>query len=301
VRKSGIAVALAGALALAACGSSGPSKSSGTTPASNVDGRRVVLASVVKTAAADTAKVSLDLSIKGSGSGAFGVTADGAIDFATGDSQMNLELGGFLSSFLTDGIETRNVDGIAYVRMPSVAGVALPDGKQWISVDASKLELPSSSGDSTLGISGQSNPAKILAYLERVSNGVQQVGTEHVRGEEATHYQASVDLGKAVDRADVPPALRRAVDELQGNTTDIPVDVYVDGEGRVVRLEMDLDLASFLGASGSTGSEGGASIALTQDFYDFGTSVNVEAPPADQVTTIDGFRPPGAVDDDEAA
>jgi len=200
---------------VAGCGSSGASKSSSPIPP-NANARKIVLASVVKTAAADTAKVSLDLSVNGTGSSAFNVSADGAVDFATGDSQMNVDFGGFLGSLLSDGIETRNVDGVAYVRMPSVGGITLPDGKTWIAVDSSKLGVPGSSGDSTLGVGSQSNPAKILAYLEKVSNGVEQVGTETVRGEQTTHYKASLDLSKAVDRAGVPPALRRSVDELTG-------------------------------------------------------------------------------------
>ena len=58
---------------------------------------------------------------------------------------------------------------------------------------------------------GQSDPPQFLAYLETVSAGVTKVGTETMRGVDTTHYHATLDLAKAVDRADVPPSLR---DEL---------------------------------------------------------------------------------------
>src|SRR5262249_34946924 len=131
LRKSGIAIAVAGALTLAACGSSGPSKSAPTTPVQ--DGRNVVLTSIQKTAAADSAKAAVDMSFTGLGSG-LSTTAEGAIDFASGDSTITMEFGGggILGSLLPSGIEARRVDGVAYVHMP----VGLPSGKEWIAIPA---------------------------------------------------------------------------------------------------------------------------------------------------------------------
>ena len=280
MRKSGIAIAMAAALAFAACGSSGPSQSAPTTPVKN--GRAVVLTSVVKTAAADSAKVSIDMSFDGFGAG-LNMSADGAIDFASGDSDITMEFGGggILGSLLPPDVEARRVDGTTYVHMP----VGLPSGKEWIAVPSGSA---GSGSNTALGIGNSTSPTKILAYLEKVSNGVKEVGTETVRGVETTHYTAEVDLGKAVDGADVPHALRDEVGKVAGDIGTVPVDIYIDGDGLLRREKLEMNFGSFFsgvgGASGAAGS--GSTVTMQLDLYDFGSPVNVEAPPADQVTTF---------------
>jgi hypothetical protein len=281
VRKSGIAIVVAAALGLAACGSGGPSKSATTTPVEN--GRDVVLTSIQKTAAADSAKLSLDMSFNGLGSG-ISVSGDGAVDFANGNSQFTMDFGGggILGSLMSGGIETRQVDGVAYVNVP----MGLPSGKEWIAVPAGRSV--GSGSNTALGIGSGTSPTKVLGYLEKVSNGVQKVGTENVRGVETTHYRADVDLSKAVDRTDVPSALRDEVGKVAGDIGTVPVDIYIDGDGLLRREKLEMNLGSFLpgagGASGATGN--GSTVTMQLDLYDFGAPVNVEAPPADQVETL---------------
>jgi hypothetical protein len=300
VRHSGIAVVAAAALALAACGSSGSTRTATTTPTPN--GRQVVLASVERTAAADSAKVSLDMSFAGLGRSGMSVTADGEVDFASGDSQMTMDFGGMLGSFLPSGIETRSLDGVVYMRMP----IGLPSGKEWVAIDTKKFgDLDNGGGNTALGVGGGSDPTKMLAYLEKVSDGVEEVGTEKVRGVETTHYSARVDLAKAIDRADVPPRLRDAVDELAGKVGAVPVDLWIDGDGLLRRQQMEMDFASFVpGAGGATGATGAApNMKMTLEFFDFGTPVSVEAPPADQVAMLGegGFAGGGEIDSNSAA
>jgi hypothetical protein len=300
LRHSGIAIVVAAALGLTACGSNGPSKSAATTtPVPS--GRSVVLASVVKTAASDSAKLSLDLSFNGPGSGA--ISGEGVVDFANGNSQLTMEFGGALGTIMPSGIETRTVDGVAYVHLP----VGLPSGKEWVSVDTTQLgDVGSSGGSSALGIGGGASPTKILAYLEKVSNGVEKVGTETVRGVETTHYRANVDLTKAVDKEGVPRALHDAMDEIADAVGTIPVDVFIDGDGLLRREQLAMDFASFLpgGSRRSSGATDGApTITMTLDLYDFGTPVDVEAPPADQVVTAGNgeFAEGGAFGSQDAA
>ncbi len=280
MRKSGIAIAVAASLVFAACGSSGPSKSAPTTPVQN--GRTVVLTSIEKTAAADSAKISLDMSFGGLGAGV-NMTADGAVDFASGDSDISMEFGGggILGSVLPSGVEARRVDGTAYVHMP----VGLPSGKEWIAVPGGSV---GSGSNTALGIGSAASPTKILAYLEKVSNGVKEVGTENVRGVETTHYTADVDLSKAVDGSSVPPAFRDEVGRVAGDIGTVPVDIYIDNDGLLRREKLEMNFGSFFsgvgGASGATGS--GSTVTMQLDLYDFGTPVNVEAPPADQVLSL---------------
>jgi len=297
VRKSGIAIVVAGALALAACGSSGPSTSATATPVQ--DGRRVVLASVVKTTAADSAKVSLEMSFGGGIGSGMTATAEGAVDFASGDSELTMQLeGGMLGSLLPSGIETRTVDGVAYVHLPT----GLPSGKEWIAFDSKKVGSAGDGGSSmALGIGGGSDPTRILAYLEKVSNSVEKVGTETVRGVETTHYRANVDLAKAVDREGAPKSLHDALGDLDSKIGTVPVDVFIDADGLLRREQLSINFGSFFpGAEGATGaSSESATINMTLDLFDFGSPVNVEAPPADQVVTP-GSRSSGASSADQS-
>jgi hypothetical protein len=201
--------------------------------------------------------------------------------------------GGVLGTLMPSGIETRTVDGVAYVRLPT----GLPSGKEWVAIDAK--DSANAGSNTALGIGGGTDPTKILAYLEKVSNGVDKVGTESVRGVETTHYHANVDLAKAVDREGVPPALHDAISEMAGKIGTIPVDVYIDGDGLLRREKLSMDFSSFLpGSTGSTGESAGApTINMTLDLYDFGTPVDVAAPPADQVATLGngGFGGGGSI------
>jgi hypothetical protein len=296
VRKPGIAIVMAAALGLAACGSSGPSSSAPTTPVQN--GRAVVLASVVKTAAADSAKISLDMSFTGVGAGVT-ISADGAMDFASGDSEITMEFGngGILGAILPSDVEARRVDGTAYVHIPD----GLPAGKEWVAVPAGES---AGSGSTALGIGSAASPAKILAYLEKVSDGVKEVGTETVRGVETTHSTAEIDLAKVVDRSDVPSALRDEIGKAAGDVGTVPVDIYIDGDGLLRREKLEMGFGSFLsGAGGASGASGnGSGVTMQLDLYDFGSPVEVEAPPADQVLSVGrDSRDPGVTDPSDAA
>jgi hypothetical protein len=115
---------------------------------------------------------------------------------------------------------------------------------------------------------------------------VKKVGTETVRGVETTHYHASIDLGKALDQADIPKSLRDAEKQFEksndAGASTIPVDVFVDGDGYVRRISLDLE--NFLGDGAGSGATSGPALTESIDLYDFGTPVNVQAPPPDQVS-----------------
>lgn len=291
MRHSRIAIAAVAAIALTACGSGGLSRSATTAPVQNA--QRVVLASLVKTTAANTAKMSLDMSISGLESSAVSITADGAVDFASGDSQVTIDFGGLFGSVMPSGLEARSVDGVAYVHLP--AGLAA--GKDWIAIDTRKLGVtPNGGGNTALGIGGTTNPTKILAYLEKISSSVDTVGTETIRGVETTHYHANIDFAKVVNAEDVPPALHDALSQIDSMIGTVPADVWIDGNGLLRRARFEMNFASFVsGATGASGASGpGPTLTMQLDLYDFGTPVNVEAPPPDQVAHLPSLGDLGA-------
>jgi hypothetical protein len=281
---------------LGACGGQSSPSATNRPATKALEGSSLLLASVHKTAATSTARVSLSVSSSGTDSVSF--KTDGAVDFTNGNSQFKADLGGMLSSFMPGGLEVRVVDQVVYVKLPDLlsrfTGGAGGEAK-WIAISGAKA------GDSgSFGGLGESDPTKFFAYLETVSNDVKEVGSETVRGVDTKHYTATLDLGKAIDESKVSPALRDKVKGLleRGNAESptIPADVWVDSDGHVRRMTLSLDVASFAGlGKDGLGKEARATtgelpkVSVTLELYDFGAPVNVEAPPADQIVELPDF------------
>jgi hypothetical protein len=128
-------------------------------------------------------------------------------------------------------------------------------------------------------LSGQQNdPTQVLAFLKGAADDVEAVGTENVRGTETTHYRATVDLRKAIEGADGitdPETFERFLEQIDDETVD--VDVWIDDDGRARRMEYGMAMQL---------PQGAVEIESAMDWFDFGTEVDVEPPPADQVTDI---------------
>jgi len=299
VRHSGIAIVVASALALAACGSGGSTSDSVTKTTVPVS-RKIVLTSIMTTAAAKTARIDLEVSISGGDSdGSARVTGEGVVDFATGDSEITTNLEGVIGSVVGDGYQTRTVDGVVYVQIPAgLRGVPVPEGTRWISIDVSQFG-GGSARMSPFDLSNQADPTKALAYLEKVSNDVRAVGSDSIRGADTTHYHATIDLAKTVDGAHVPPGWRDTMKQFAGLIGTIPADVWIDADGLVRRERIEIDFGQILHKLGAPGTTTDHSVMTeTLDYYDFGTPVNVEAPPADQVAPFPFAGGPGSLEVD---
>jgi hypothetical protein len=287
-RSAGLALGLALVLAagVSACGgSSSPSAAPGKAPAATLSGN-LVLASVRTTAAEKSARESMTVTTNGSGALAFSLTGNGVVDFATGNSEFKADLGGPSASFLPGGLEMRVVDKVAYVKLPASIGGLFggSGGEHWLSVNAK-----AGGGSNAFSNLGQSDPTQVLGALERVSDDVKEVGTATVRGVETKHYTATIDFGKAIDNTKVPKAFRDKTKGLFGSGAKmpaVPVDVYIDGDGHLRRMTLDMDLGSF--GAGATGATGVSlpTLSMTLDLYDFGTPVNVQAPPANEIVQL---------------
>ena len=104
-----------------------------------------------------------------------------------------------------------------------------------------------------------------------------------MRGVATTHYEATMDLARALEEA---PAHQRArleemFEQLGGGDdladVEIPVDVWVDDDDLPRRLRMDM--GQVLGAAGTRGE-----MTMTMDLFDYGEPVDIEIPSADEVT-----------------
>lgn len=268
------AVAVA-ALVLAACGTGSGARSSRPPSVTRTTPLELVAASADRTAAAKTSKLALDMVVTDSAD--LTITGTGALDYVTARARLDVTASS-PSNGVTSRISERLVGNSVYLDVSDVARGGLGSvvgGKRWLKVDIGDDALRRAGLGASSAL-GSSDPSQVLQALRGVAD-VRDVGHDVVRGVDTTHYATNVDLQKAIantpshDRNDV----RRALGML-GSTT-IPVDVWVDAQGRARRLTVHAD-ASTYGASGSAST-------MTVELYDFGAAVDVQPPPADD--TID--------------
>ncbi|MEO5679239.1 MAG: hypothetical protein ABIS47_06185, partial [Acidimicrobiales bacterium] len=179
-----------------------------------------------------------------------------------------------------------------YVRLPD--GFRLAAGKPWVSVDAATLATLTQMASGDLGAQLSGSPLDALAYLRAVSGDVQQVGADTTRGEPTTHYRGAVDPARVA--AQLPGALPPRAVTAASAVGPLPADLWIDGQGRLRKLTVTAELTP---AGPPAGTDPGAPeehahelagpATMTVELWDFGTPVDVKAPPADQVSDVGGL------------
>lgn len=266
VRGGRYLLALAGVAVLAAgCGTQvagGPSQADALT------------AAVTRTGA-QTSRVAATITMQMQ-SMSFSFTATGLFDFARsrGSLSMQQPIG------MTELFVPPNV----YVKFSTAGGggPALPNGKTWFVI--SDGMLGGTGAGAALGqfspFGGSADPADLLKSLTGIAGSVKKVGTATIRGVTVTEYQVNIDPAKAAARL---PSSRRAGFRQFAATLGsgvIPVDVWVDGQNLVRRIQVSVHLPA------DSGVPAGARLTESIDFYDFGVPVRVTAPPASQVASV---------------
>lgn len=292
------AMLVAVATMVTACGSSSESAgsseqgeqqggSSEETTASPVEAVQVAYKTTTE---AKTAKVGMDIAISGlpASTTSIRTTGQGVIGFEnkTADLTTQTPMG---------ELEARQIGTTIYEKLPDRLASQTAAQKPWIKMDLDAMTRQQFGASfSELQGSAPSDPTEQLGYLQGTSDSVEEVGTEEVRGTPATHYRATVDLEKAAEEqgAQQNAQLRQAYDKIeqQLGTSTLPMDVWLDEQGRVVRLEMNMPVPVPAGPSSRYANQQGGSsqgqIDITEEFYDFGTPVSVEAPPEEQTADV---------------
>lgn len=301
---SAVLAVVAFALLVAGCGGT-----SGTTPppAPLSDLTRVASAS----AAADSASFELTL-VSTFGEQELTIGASGAFDGAADRARLTFDLsalaellGGFGAAF---GAKPGDLEGfddpdswqldaiqdgrVVYVRFPLLR-TELPEGKEWIRADADALAAQHGAelDLGQLGSFGSTDPRSVLDALKAVSGPLETVGREEIRGTGTTHYRAALDPTEIADEVvktgatdDVLGSVRDAL--AQSGLQSIPVDVWVDDDGLLRRMQIDVTMAQ-------TGFAGETSMRMTFDLFDYGAEVDVTPPPAELVVDATTLTPSG--------
>jgi hypothetical protein len=126
---------------------------------------------------------------------------------------------------------------------------------------------------SALGSAQAPNVSQALQYLRGATKNAKKVGTERVRGATTTHYKGTFDLDRAA--AALSGSAKTDVQRAQSllGSKSLPAEAWVDAKGRIRRMRLTAQQAT-----------------VTFELYDFGTHVDIAAPPPDQVTDLNGLN-----------
>ena len=119
----------------------------------------------------------------------------------------------------------------------------------------------------------------MLEALGGLSGDIETLGTEELRGVDTTHYRVVLDPVALAKRATAGnPDATSLLGQLTGRDgmADVPLDVWIDGDGHVRKLSLDFE------GDASSGRSGSASLAF--ELWDYGDPVEIDVPPASQVT-----------------
>lgn len=278
----GVAVVLVAAAAGCSGGQSGQQQNSGSTTsksASTASPAQVAQAAYSKTTDAKTAKLNTTTTVHAKGR-ALTVKGHGATNFAmdTGTFTLKLPRG-------AGDLKMRFLSGKAYEKLPAKAAQQLGSSTPWVSIDVDAVSKKAfGAGLSQLSGGAPQDPSAKLGYLRGISGkSVHKVGSGSVHGVKATHYKADIKWDKAFgDNQKVAQKLEK----LTGSDT-MPVDLWVDGKGRVVQMKFTETLhPKAVSGSGTSAQSGPIKMDITEALSDYGTPVHVSAPPKDKTTDV---------------
>ena len=305
------ALRLCGASLLAACalvaaGCGGGTASNGVEATGDPISFEQLAQSASSSAEATTGRFSFDMSMSFPGSDEpFALSGEGAFDttnerasFAVDMSSLAKLLGGFVAGFGGAGakdlpdfddpagwkIEVVQDGDVGYVKLPAIDD-QLPEGKTWVRGTAGDVKAGGFSFKE-LDSFTQNDPRDVLEALRGLSGDIETVGSEDLHGVDTTHYRVVLDPVALAKRATADdPAATSLLGRLTGqdDIAEVPLDVWIDGNGLVRKLSLD-----FEAADQSSGQSGGVSLAF--ELWDYGEPVDIAVPPASQVADASSLR-----------
>jgi hypothetical protein len=233
---------------------------------------------------AKTAKVSISETVVRSNSLPLQITitGQGSVDFTSDNGEL------VLSSPQAGDFDVRVISPYVYIQLPATDDAQLPHGKTWISFNANTISQ-AKLGQSLSQLNGSSQQStQLLSYLQSVSaTGVTTIGPATIKGVATTEYKTTVDLTKVADQKN--PTEQTTIKNLEAelNATMLPVQVWLDGQGRVRQISEQIQVTTNPQSNaGTTVPAVSGSVATTVDYYDFGSSATVQTPPLSQVDDI---------------
>ncbi|AGM09373.1 hypothetical protein [Amycolatopsis keratiniphila] len=177
----------------------------------------------------------------------------------------------------------RLVDQTLYLKLPPAEQAELKTDKAWGKLDLNSTDPRAKAmGKALLRSFEMGDPAKQLELVEKAGRIVRSEQTQ-LNGVPVNHYFVEYDVKKQIELFlgdDVPADQRAEVEKrLEGRDLRIPAELWINAEQ--LPLKMTMDMTSFMKSAG--GPQTGE-VKSTYTYSDWGTPVNVTAPPAAEVS-----------------
>ncbi len=151
------------------------------------------------------------------------------------------------------------LDGVMYLRSPD-----LGTGDTWARID---LDDPSS----LVGMIGRAMDPEVMFTALESPTALELVGPEDIDGVATHHYRIAMDPSQYLAAMGFPAAMAEMLPK------ELMTDLWIDADNLPRKFAQTIDLPAAGGGAGTS--------STTQGRYaDFGTDVEIEAPPADEVT-----------------
>lgn len=165
------------------------------------------------------------------------------------------------SSTGAQAMEMVMLDKVLYI---AGGGLPLPEGKKWFKVDMTDP-------DSLFGQLGKSTDPNLMFKAMETPKEFELLGTEEVDGVETNHYNVVMDTASYTEALDLPAEVAKFLPK------EIGIEMWVDADNQPRKFHQELEVPSMSGGGEPT-------LSTTEGtYYDFGTEVDVEAPPAAEV------------------
>jgi hypothetical protein len=215
------------------------------------------------------------LDIQGSGS-VDGTSGEMTFDFGSALQRAGIPFGSSLKEIFLkeDG------DFVIYMQLGALAS-QIPGGKQWIRLDFTKLGKSAGVDFDQLLSGSQVQPGDLLSMLKTEDAQIRKIGPATIDGTATTHYHVEIQMVEALKDRGVSSPLLSAV---AAQMPTLPEDVWIDKDGLVRRIKLSVDTQV---------QDKPFQMAMTMNLFDYGTHVEIAAPPSSDVFDATQFAQQG--------
>ena len=168
------------------------------------------------------------------------------------------------SSTGAQAMEMILVDKAMYMK-----SAGLGTGDKWLKIDLSDP-------DSLFGMIGKASDPEVMFKAMESPKKLELLGSEDVDGTPTNHYRITMDPTQYLEAMEFPAAMADMMPK------ELVTEMWVDADDLPRKFAQTLDMPAAGGGGGSTSTTEGT-------YSDFGTDVEIEAPPAAEVTEQPGM------------
>jgi hypothetical protein len=145
----------------------------------------------------------------------------------------------------------------------------LGTGDKWLKIDLSDP-------DSLFGMIGKATDPEVMFKAMEAPKKLELIGSEDVDGVEANHYRITLDPTQYLEAMEFPPAMAEMLPD------ELVTEMWVDADDLPRKFTQTMQIPAVGGGKPTTTTTEGT-------YSDFGTEVEIEEPPASQVTQQPGM------------